>query len=82
VPYIDKMDKQDWKTVNTVTKLIVIAKRAKEERQSKFSSLNYLLNKQYLLECCQLLKKRKAAGIDGRTVESYSEEEIDKLLGY
>lgn len=74
------MDKQDWKPVDTVTKLNAIAKIAKEDKKSKFSSLNYLLNKEYLLDCYRLLKKRKAAGIDGRTVESYTDEEIIKAL--
>jgi group II intron reverse transcriptase/maturase len=75
-----KMDKKDWKSVPTVTKLNTIAKIAKEDKESKFTTLNYLLNKEFLLDCCRLLKKRKAAGIDGRTLESYTPEEIDKAL--
>ncbi len=74
------MDKKDWEPVPTVTKLNTIAKIAQEDKKSKFSSLNYLLNKEFLLDCCRLLKKRKAAGVDGKTIESYSEEEIDKAL--
>jgi group II intron reverse transcriptase/maturase len=74
------MDKKDWRAVHTVTKLNTIAKIAKEDKNSKFSSLNYLLNKEFFLDCFRLLKKRKAAGIDGRTLESYTPEEIDKAL--
>ena len=66
--------------VNTETKLVLIAKRAKEEKQTKFVSLMHLLNKEYLLDCYRLLKKKKAAGIDGRTVESYTEEEIAREI--
>ena len=64
---------------NTETKLVLIAKRAKEEKQTKFISLMHLLNREYLLQCYKLLKK-KAAGIDGRTVESYTQEEIEREI--
>jgi predicted nucleic acid-binding protein len=39
-----------------------------------------LLRKEYLLECYRLLKKQKAAGIDGRTIESYTEQEIAEAI--
>jgi group II intron reverse transcriptase/maturase len=74
------MEQKDWKSVPTVTKLNTIAKKAKEDRRLKFNSLLHLLNKEYLLDCYRLLKKHKASGIDGRTVESYTETEIDKAL--
>jgi RNA-directed DNA polymerase len=64
----------------TATKLILIARVAKERETEKFTSLTHLLNAEYLYESFQELKKRKAAGIDGRTVESYSEQEIQIIL--
>lgn len=67
--------KKLYKDTNTVTKLILIAKKAKDIK-IKFSSLAYLLNEEYLFTCYKRLEKRKAAGIDGKTVESYSLEEI------
>lgn len=65
---------------NTVTKLALIARIAAERKTAKFTSLLYLLNADYLNECFLELKKRKAAGIDGKTVESYSEQEIKEIL--
>ena len=65
---------------NTVTKLVLIARIAAESKTAKFTSLLYLLNAKYLYECFLELKKRKAAGIDGKTVESYSEQEIQTIL--
>src|SRR5487761_864727 len=66
---------------NTVTKLALIAKIAVERKTAKFTSLLYLLNAKYLYECFLELKKRKAAGIDGKTVESYTENGIKQILG-
>lgn len=40
----------------------------------------HLLNERYLKECYHLLKRGKAAGIDGRTVESYTEEEMYQAI--
>lgn len=65
---------------NTDTKLILIAKIAKEKPKEKFTSLMHLLNAEYFLACFKELKKRKAAGVDGRTMESYTEEEIRGTL--
>ncbi len=61
---------------NTTIKLNLIAKKAHEEPRLTFTSLIHLLVAPYLMECYHLLKKGKAAGIDGRTKESYSDEEI------
>lgn len=66
--------------VNTKEKLVLITRHAREEPKLKFISLMHLLNASYLMECCKLLKKGKAAGVDGRTTESYTEEEIRKVL--
>lgn len=65
---------------NTATKLILIAKIARERKEEKFISLMHLLNAEYFYECFKELKKRKAAGIDGKTVESYTELEIKQIL--
>lgn len=61
---------------NTKDKLILIAKKVKEQPKVKLISLMHLLNEGYLKECYHLLKRGKAAGIDGRTLESYTEEEM------
>lgn len=66
--------------LTTTEKLNLIAKKA-EDQGVKFTSLMHLLNEEYLMECYQLLKKGKAAGIDGRTRESYEEEEIRQAIG-
>lgn len=66
--------------VNTKEKLVLIAKKAKEDSSLRFTSLAHLLNAPYLMECYTLLKKGKAAGVDGRTVESYSSWEINKSI--
>ncbi len=65
---------------NTATKLILIARIAQERKDEKFTSLMHLLNAKYFFECFKELKKRKAAGIDGKTVESYTELEIKQTL--
>ena len=58
------------------TKLDRIMMKAKREPKTRFTYVKYLLNEEYLYNCYQELEKGKAAGIDGRTVESYTEEEI------
>jgi len=65
---------------NTAFKLTLISKRAKEEPQTKFTSLMHLLNAKYLKECYAELKRGKAAGIDGKVVEGYAEEEITQVI--
>ena len=67
---------------NTATKLILIAKKAKEEPKYRFTYLKYLLNEAYLKECYDCLQRGKAAGVDGRTVESYTEVETFDFLGF
>lgn len=62
--------------IHTKDKLILIAKKAQEQPAMKFISLMHLLNAEYLQDCYHLLKRGKAAGIDGRTLESYTEQEI------
>jgi len=67
-------------SINTATKLAFITKRSIHKPQEKITSLAYSLNEEYLTECYKELKKRKAAGIDKRRLESYSEEEIKKEI--
>ena len=67
--------------IDTAFKLTLISKRAKEEPWTKFTSLMHLLNAGYLRGCYQELKRGKAAGIDGKTVEGYTEEEITQARG-
>ena len=72
--------KQTFKDTSTVTKLALIAKYVAEDKTAKFSTLAYLLNQEYLISCYQQLKRGKAAGIDRRTVESYTREEIAAVI--
>lgn len=60
----------------TATKLILITKRSIDKPQEKFISLAHLLNAPYLITCFQELKKDKAAGIDGKRIEDYTEKTI------
>lgn len=56
------------------TKLNLITRRAKEDRQCKFNNLMHLINSDSLLESFKMLKKGKAAGVDGATVEEYEKD--------
>jgi group II intron reverse transcriptase/maturase len=67
-------------SINTATKLAFITKRSKRETQGKITSLAYLLNAEYLFECYRELKKGKAAGIDNRRLESYTDEEMKQEI--
>lgn len=40
----------------------------------------HLMNEEYLRECYHMLKRGKAAGIDKRTLESYTEEEMYQAI--
>lgn len=65
---------------NTINKLKQITKIAKAESKTKFTSLAHLLNPSYLKQCYKQLKRNKAAGIDGRSRESYTDDEINKTI--
>lgn len=65
---------------NTAIKLTLITKKAKEDGKLKFISLMHLLNSDYLESCCKELKHRKAAGIDDRRLESYTNEEMQVAI--
>ena len=61
------------------SKLNLIANMAKADRNMKFSSLVHHINELNLLECYRELKRNKASGIDGVTVESYGENLHDNI---
>ena len=56
------------------TKLNLITRRAKEDKRCKFNNLMHLINTASLLECFQMLKKGKAVGVDGSSIEEYEKE--------
>ena len=53
------------------TKLNLISEFAKRDEKSRLDNLAYLLSEANLKECFGMLKKGKAAGIDGTSVEEY-----------
>ena len=60
-------------------KLNRIARRAKQDKQLKFTSLVHHVNEANLAECYRELKRNKACGIDGQTVEEYGKNLEDRL---
>lgn len=66
--------------LTTADKLVLIAGKAAEDRTLKFISLIHLLNQEYLYACSKELKPGKAAGIDGRILESYTDEEMRQAI--
>jgi group II intron reverse transcriptase/maturase len=65
----------------TATKLTLITTRSIEKPQERFTSLIHHLNDAaFLYECYQGLKSGKAPGLDRRTKESYTEEEIKSAI--
>ena len=61
-------------------KLNQIARRAKQEKKLKFTSLIHHVNEANLAECYQELKSNKACGIDGETVEAYGKNLEERLV--
>lgn len=64
----------------TATKLSLITQRSKSNPKEKFNTLSHLLDEEYLNESYKELKRGKAAGIDKRTLESYSKKEIEEEI--
>ena len=67
-----------------VTKLEALTLRAREDPKCKFTSLAHLLSEDFLRECFRELKRDKASGIDGVTVQEYGvnlEENLKDLVG-
>jgi len=66
---------------NIKAKLSLITKKATADPKLKFTSLVHLLdNEEYLYQCFKELEPGKAAGIDERTKESYTEAEIRQAI--
>ena len=57
--------------MKTQEKLKLIAEKAKQDKKLKFDTLVHHINEESLAECYRELKKDKACGIDGVTVEEY-----------
>ena len=55
-------------------KLKQIAMKAKQDKRVKFSALMHHINEANLADCYQDLKRNKACGIDGVTVEAYGKD--------
>ncbi|HBC71429.1 MAG TPA: reverse transcriptase [Coxiellaceae bacterium] len=65
-------------------KLNQITEKAKRDKRLKFTSLIHHINEANLVRCYSELKKDKASGIDGITVEEYGrnlEKNISLLVG-
>ncbi len=60
-------------------KLNQIAQKAKRGKRLKFTSLVHHVNEENLALCYQELKRNKACGIDGVTVEAYGEDLEENL---
>ena len=65
--------------MKAIGKLKLIAERAKRDRKVKFTSLAHLIDEESLAVCYRELKKDKACGIDGVTVEAYGEKLKENL---
>lgn len=55
----------------TATKLLKISEVAKENNRYRFTSLVSLIDEEFLLQCYSELKKNKASGTDGVSLEEY-----------
>ena len=60
-------------------KLKLIAEKARKEKGFKFNSLAHLINEESLTRCYGDLKRGKAPGIDGVSVEDYGENLEENL---
>src|SRR4030043_1545082 len=66
------------------TELWSLTLRAREDPKCQFTSLAHLLSEDFLKECFRELKRDKASGIDGVTVQGYEvslEENLKDLVG-
>lgn len=66
------------------TKLDLISQRARKDPQGRINNIAYLLNEENLRDCFGQLKKGKAAGVDGVTLEEYEsnlDENLQELVG-
>jgi hypothetical protein len=58
----------------TTTKLQHITRVTQDKPNYKFTTLAHLLNEEYLAHCFAELKRNKASGVDGISVEEYGKE--------
>ena len=65
--------------METMEKLKLISEKAKQDRKIKFTSLTHLINEESLAQCYKELKKDKACGVDGVTVEEYGQKLEENL---
>lgn len=66
------------------TKLDLISQIARRDPQGCINNIAYLLNEENLRDCFGQLKKGKAAGVDGVTLEEYEsnlDENLQELVG-
>ena len=63
------------------TKLTSLTTRAVGNPKGRFNALMHLFTEDYLKECFWALKRNKAPGVDGETVESYEENLESNLKG-
>ncbi len=63
------------------TGLASLTLRAREDPKCKFTSLAHLLSEDFLRECFWELKRNKASGIDGVTVQEYEVNLEENLKG-
>lgn len=67
---------------HTSEKLMRVAELARRDRRFKFTSLVHHLNEENLAACFGLLKKRRACGVDGVTVEEYAGKDGRELMNH
>lgn len=60
-------------------KLDLITEKARQDKRLKFTSLIHHVNVENLVQCYWELKKDKASGIDGVTVEAYGEALLENV---
>lgn len=65
------------------TKLSLLTEKARGNRKLRFTSLAHLLSEEFLRACYEELKRKRACGVDGVTVEEYGrklEENLRSLV--
>jgi retron-type reverse transcriptase len=65
------------------TKLESLTQRAKRDSKEKYTSIAHILDEEFLKECFKKLKRDRASGIDGLSIEDYErdlERKISELV--
>ena len=65
--------------METIGKLELISEKAKQDRKMRFTSLMHMINEESLAQCYKELKKNRACGVDGVTVEEYGQKLEENL---